>query len=254
MLGQSKNTPRCGECPDRLDYILKLGGQNPHYRKDNPDKLGFKKLGASSSTTTYIPTQKNSCSNNVKETDESITRTCKECGKKFPNSEIDKYFQRNHRSKDGYLKTCKKCMGQKLVKGQKKAKEKRQAIKPSNEAPPKPEPVSQPEKIVAVKTCEKCLTVYTGDDIKENFSYHRLSPDKLYRKCKTCMAQQKSEIMQEKYAQSEITKNIIKIDFTDNPEMLKSIQQMARRDFRNIDQEILAIIDAFMETTKLDRI
>lgn len=262
VLRQSKNTKRCAECPDRLDYILRLGGQQVHYRKDNPDKLGFRKLGLSSSPTTKQSVF-NNITNTVKQNDNNITRQCKVCGKKFPITQIDKYFQKSAKSKDGRLKTCKDCMRQKLKKAQKKYRDKliekkrQQTLIPSNEAPPKPEPKSQPESIVeretkhVVKVCEKCGCSYANEEIEKNFSFHNSTTDGLYKKCKKCMMVKMSKTMKNVCSEkSKKTENIIKIDFNDYPEMLKRIYKLAKKDFRNVEQEILAILDCFLEENK----
>lgn len=112
VLGYDKETRRCGECPDRIDFLTGIEGGHPCCRQDNPLKEGFEEydaVAALANPDAYKP----------------VRKTCSKCGESFTMEEVPFTFFRDRKTADGFMGICKTCSTDKrrLERDQRKKEE-----------------------------------------------------------------------------------------------------------------------------------
>jgi hypothetical protein len=247
-------TDRFSDCPERLDYLLKSSGHEPHHRGFKPDVPGFEPADPDYIATgpkiirpyrkAKMETDRKSVLDELKEVEElakknkpenkksskSIYRECKTCFR-FATSEaeIDEIFSKNPLSKDGYHKICKVCHGKNVKKGMKSKKKTKETTVDKEKTD-----------IVGIltKTCSDCGKVYKGTEvILKNFSPHNLTEDGLFKYCKAC-----NKIRLKKSLNKTKNENCITVDFTENMDLLDNLREMAAAAFRSPEQQVLYLI------------
>lgn len=238
--GRATDNPRCKKCPDLLDYLLKIQGKETFHRGFNPHTPGFEPYDPLAP----IEPEKETPKKTPKKKTEHII--CKgPCGQQYPLEAASQFFYKAQTS-TGYMGKCKKCFNQynKERKQKEREEKKKKRQTPDNE----PSPDNKPSYEHIKKTCNTCETVFNGEkEIKENFGSHNMSEDGFSKSCKKCVSNQKREEM-DKYLERK--KKIIPIDFNSYPELLRDLTNEAQTSYRNIDQQIMFVLEKYLKGEK----
>jgi len=209
------NTDRFADCPERLDYLIKTEGGEPHHRGFKPDVPGFEPADPD-----YIATGP------------KIIRPYN--GKKAKR-ENDKKSTLDELKEVEELAKNKQSVNKKPPKSSKKSLNKA----PVKKASMKP-PETDYEDIVDIqtKTCSDCGKTYKGAEIIiKNFSPHNLTEDGLFKYCKAC-----NKIRLKKSIHKASNDNCILVDFTENMDLLDNLREMAAAAFRSPAQQVLYLV------------
>ncbi len=155
-------------------------------------------------------------------------KTCTKCGIK---KNID-LFYKQAASKDGHQAYCKKCVNLAIaIKNGASGKTNSKTHRPEESLPVVPDsaPVAEPVKTQACSRCKKELPL-TAE------YFHRCSShvSGFREACKTCRAESRPD------TKSEVR---VVLNFENEPDLHERVLAMAKKERRNIDQQILCVLD-----------
>jgi hypothetical protein len=219
-------TDRFSDCPERLDYLLKSSGHEPHHRGFKPDVPGFEPADPDYIATgpkiirpyhnrkAKMETDKKSVFDELKEVEELAkntppekstihkyelgdyngyifedgstlpkTKKCAECNIiASDETEIERFFNKHARTKDGYANICKLCHGKKIRTSRMSKKN-----KPENKKSSKTLATTGLVASSIYRECKICSRFATSEaEIDEIFSKNPLSKDGYHKICKVC--------------------------------------------------------------------
>lgn len=105
LQGAAKRNVHCRQCSERVAYVRSLGAMTFSV----PDRQCDYLSGSQPKEDTTV----------IKHQDLNI-RVCAQCEKSFENEAVAENFNRSFKSKDGLMKICKACQGQRMAFGQQK--------------------------------------------------------------------------------------------------------------------------------------
>jgi hypothetical protein len=229
-------TDRFSDCPERLDYLLKSSGHEPHHRGFKPDVPGFEPADPD-----YIATGP------------KIIRPYHDRLAKQHAVDMERAFllsdplrpRSDHSDSTDIIDDLKEV--EELAKNKQSVNKKppKSSKKSLNKAPAKKKasmktPETDYEDIVDIqtKTCSDCGKIFKGAEvILKNFSPHNLTEDGLFKYCKAC-----NKIRLKKSIHKASNENCVMVDFSENMDLLDNLREMAAAAFRSPAQQLLYLI------------